>query len=105
MDPNVKLFRTRVKIGNWNQERYLEEVCFESNDFIHVSYTTRYLAALAKTIDFVFFTFDEGFHIFFLYYVYVSIWMKFVLFGAQIKRLWYKKNIYIFLMWRRTQID
>ncbi|TNN00909.1 hypothetical protein fugu_012155 [Takifugu bimaculatus] len=25
MDQNVKLFRTRVKIGNWNQERYLEE--------------------------------------------------------------------------------
>lgn len=40
MDQNVKLFRTRVKIGNWNQERYLEEVCFKVNEFIHVSYTT-----------------------------------------------------------------
>uniref|UniRef100_H3C4N8 Cilia and flagella associated protein 161 n=1 Tax=Tetraodon nigroviridis TaxID=99883 RepID=H3C4N8_TETNG len=31
MDQNVKLFRTRVKIGNWNQERYLEEE--EMNDY------------------------------------------------------------------------
>lgn len=34
MDQNVKLFRTRVKIGNWNQERYLEEVCFKDIWFI-----------------------------------------------------------------------
>lgn len=38
MDQNLKLFRTRVKIGNWNQERYLEEVCFKVNALIHVSY-------------------------------------------------------------------
>lgn len=34
MDQNVKLFRTRVKIGNWNQEHYLEEVCLKDFWFV-----------------------------------------------------------------------
>lgn len=44
---------------------------FQSNDFIRVSYTTRYLAVLAKTINFVL-PLTKVFTCFF-YYVYVSI--------------------------------